>query len=330
MRTHRGFRTELHASVPFIRHQLSRTEATAVVQMTSEDDDWHALMLDGDRGWHRLAVALVLAIVWGVAFMAAGSIDQALAIQDKPILWLFHGPGVAAIAEDAEASRLLDNTRPFIMKGRHVASVPPGWNAILFASFTNFSAIRNALETGKLGPDVKGVMYDYERWRFTPEEEQRNPAAYIKRAADLVHAQGLLFLTAPAVNLVTVMAPADRSRHYDTYLRLGMAADAARYADVFDIQAQGSERNPKFYANFVREAAAQARQANPKVVVLAGISTQPSGQQVTADDILRAIAATRDIVDGYWFNIPGPSEYCPRCTEFRPDIAIDVLRRLPR
>jgi hypothetical protein len=62
--------------------------------------------------------------------------------------------------------------------------------------------------------------------------------------------------------------------------------------------------------------------------VLAGISTNPSGQRVSADDILRAIAATRDSVDGYWFNIPWPSEYCPRCNDFRPDIAIEVIRHL--
>jgi hypothetical protein len=49
---------------------------------------------------------------------------------------------------------------------------------------------------------------------------------------------------------------------------------------------------------------------------------------VTANDILRAIAATRDSVDGYWFNIPSPSQYCPSCNDFRPDIAIEVLRRL--
>jgi hypothetical protein len=66
------------------------------------------------------------------------------------------------------------------------------------------------------------------------------------------------------------------------------------------------------------------------VLVLAGISTEPIGQKVTTDDILRAIAVTRDVVDGYWFNIPQPSEYSPRASEFRPDIAIDVLRRLAR
>ena len=80
----------------------------------------------------------------------------------------------------------------------------------------------------------------------------------------------------------------------------------------------------------MHRAAAQARQVNPEVVVLAGVSTQPYGPRVSADDILAAIAATRNIVDGYWFNIPQPSEYSPHVTEFRPDIAVEVLRRLAR
>src|SRR6516162_2196740 len=266
-------------------------------------------MLDSDLSWdllRRPAVALVIAAVTVVGLLSAISIDRAHAVVHKPIRWLFNGPGVAAIAADAVVTHLLDNAQPFIMMGRRVDVIPPGWRAVPFASFTNFGAIKNALELGRLGPEVRGVMYDYEKWRFTPEEEQRNPAGYVKQAADLVHAQQLLFLTAPAVNLVTVMAPSeDRNRMFDTYLRLGIAADAARYADVFDIQAQGSECNTEVYAKFVRQAAAQARQANPRVVVLAGISTQPSGQQVTVDDILRAIAATRDFVD---------VEYCPGCT----------------
>jgi hypothetical protein len=49
---------------------------------------------------------------------------------------------------------------------------------------------------------------------------------------------------------------------------------------------------------------------------------------VTADDIPRAIAATRGVVDGYWLNIPRRGIYCPRCDDFRPDLVIEVLRRL--
>ena len=246
--------------------------------------------------------------------------------------WLFSGPGViAAIAVDAGVSASLNGMRPFVMTRGQVPGSPPLWNAVPVVSFKSFGAIRNALELGTLRPQVKGVMYDYEKWRFTPEQEQRNPAGYVKQAADLVHAQGLLFLTAPAVNLVKAMEPMARPEQMDEmYLRLGIAADAARYADVFDVQAQRFESDTKRYADFVHRAAAQARQVNPEVVVLAGVSTQPYGPHVSADDILAAIAATRNIVDGYWFNIPQPSEYSPHVTEFRPDIAVEVLRRLAR
>ena len=155
------------------------------------------------------------------------------------------------------------------MSGRPLSEVPAGWQAVPLRSFKSFEGIRDALGTSALSPDVKGILYDYENWRFTPAEEQQNPAKYLKQAADLVHAQGLLFLTAPAVDLVPVLAPdSDRKRQDETYLRLGLAADGARYADVFDVQSQRFERDTGRYARFVREAATQARQANPKVMVL--------------------------------------------------------------
>jgi hypothetical protein len=273
---------------------------------------------------------VIFAIVLIEALMFAAPSHAGDTIMQKPIRWLFHGPGIAAIAADDAVARILDDTQPFVMKGRNIDAAPSRWNAIPFASFTSFRAMRNALAQGTLAPDVKGIMYDNEKWQFTPSVEQENPERYERLAADLVHSRGLLFISAPAVNLVAVLAPESPDKRYDTYLRLGIAAEAARYADVVDIQAQGSERNTKLYANFVSQAAAQAREANPKVQVFAGISTNPSGQQVTAEDILRAIAATRDNVDGYWLNIPQPSEYCPRCNGFRPDIAVEVLRRLAK
>jgi hypothetical protein len=242
---------------------------------------------------------------------------------------LFAGPAIAALASDADAARLLADSRPFLMASRPLREVPPNWNAVHILSCKSLGEIQNALAPGVLDPSVRGILYDYEKWTFTPEDEQRNPALFVKQAADAVHAHGLLFFTAPAVDLVPVLAPgSDRSQQDETYLRLGLAADAARYADVFDIQAQRFERDATRYARFVRQAAAQAKRANPHVVLLAGISTQPSGQYVTADDILGAINATHGIVDGYWFNIPKPSAYSPRVTEYRPDIAVEVLRRL--
>jgi hypothetical protein len=263
------------------------------------------------------------------SLMLGSPAHRAGAVDSKLLRWLFASKAAAALSSNSDTLRLLDNTQPFVIGGPTLTNLPPGWKAVPLRSFKSFDGIRNALETKGLGPEVRGVMYDYEKWRFTSAEEQQNPAEYLKQAADLVHAQGLLFFTAPAVDLVTVLAPdGDRKRQDETYLRLGLAGDAARYADVFDVQSQRFERDAERYAKFVREAAAQARQANPKVMVFAGLSTQPGGQHVTADDILRAIDATRDLVDGYWFNIPEPSEYSPAVSEFRPDIAVDVLRQL--
>jgi len=245
----------------------------------------------------------------------------------KPIHWILAGPAIRVLAENASTSRILDGTRPFVAKGRNTV-IPPAWNAISYASFKSVGALKRALRDETLG-DVRGVMYDNEKWALTPPEEQQNPARYTKLAADLAHSRGLLFLAAPAVDLVNVLAPGNGAQNgrYDAYLSLGLAA-AARHAEVFDIQAQSAERNTVRYAEFVRRSAAQARQANPSVLVFAGVSTNPSGQSVTADDLLRAIAATRGTVDGYWLNVPRPGIHCPDCTEFRPDIAIEVLLSL--
>jgi hypothetical protein len=277
------------------------------------------------RSW-LLCVAFLAVICLGAA-MFASLTRSARAAAPGPIRWLLAGPGVAAIAANPEASRLLDKTSPFVAMGRDTV-LPSGWEAVPYVSFKSAAAIEAALDSGQIGPQVQGIMYDNEAWPFTPVKEQRNPARYEKKAADLAHGNGLLFFAAPAVDLVGVLAPDRAGNRYELYLALGLAADAARYADIVDIQAQGAERDTQLYANFVGAAAAQARQANPKVVVLAGVSTNPNGQHVTADDILRAIAATREVVDGYWLNIPRRGIYCPRCNDFRPDIAIEVLRRL--
>jgi hypothetical protein len=273
----------------------------------------------------RLSATLLIASM--ILALPGNRVD---ALESKPMRWLFAGKAVAALASNSDILTMLNGAKPFVMSRQPIeGAVPDEWNAVHVQSFKSVDSIRNALASNALSAGVKGVMYDYEKWRFTPEDEQRNPAKSLKEAANLVHARGLLFLAAPAVDLVPVLAPdSDRKRQDDTYLSLGLAGDAARYADVVDIQAQRFQNDPQRYGSFVRAAAAQARAANPKVIVLAGVSTQPGGRDTSADAILRAIQATRDAVDGYWLNIPEPGEMSPNVRAFRPDIALEVLRRL--
>ncbi len=251
----------------------------------------------------------------------------AAAVTHRAVRWLLAGRIVQDILKDPSAARLLDGTSPYIVQRNPRSPIPPAWKAVRVRSFTSYRDIKRAFAKGSLDRGVQAVMYDNESWKFTPRMEQLDPATYDRLAAQLVHGHGLQFIAAPATDLVSVLSPGVRKGRYDRYIELRIAEAAARYADVYDIQAQGSQRNIELFTRFVRQAAAQARAVNPRIVILAGISTNPSGQRADAAEIVNAIAATRDVVDGYWLNVPSPSPQCPHCTEYRPDIALDVLRQ---
>ena len=281
----------------------------------------------------RVTTGLIRAIAAAPALAPAVIGIAAQAAMAKPIRWMFHrGPGVAAVAADSMAARLLENAQPYILrKPGDKLVIPPSWQAMPVTPFQAFGALEAALQQHTLAPEIKGVLYDYEKWVFTPIAEQRSPAGYVKRAADLVHSQGHRFLTSPSANLVKVMAPdtgKSDAELFEAYLRLGIAADGARYADVYVAQGQRGLQDTDVFTNFIRQAADQARGANPDVEVIAGISTNPLGRRIVVDDLVRAINATRSIVDGYWMNIPTRNDYSPDVIEYRPDIAIEVIRRV--
>lgn len=172
------------------------------------------------------------------------------------------------------------------------------------------------------------MLYDPEAWPFTPVTEQRDPVRAAARAATVAHAHGLRLIVAPALNLTTVLDPAGGTPRWRKFLALNLAGRLARVADVIDLQAQSLERDITAYADFVRAATAQAAVAQPRISVLAGLSTNPPGAPVDSQRLAAAIRATRSVVAGYWLNVPGPGPRCPTCHPGRPDIAIGTFRQL--
>jgi hypothetical protein len=281
----------------------------------------------------RLAAELAAAVAVGHVLTSTASCNPAPTVAAKPVRWMFHrGPGLAAVAADPRASRVLDGTQPYILKkGGDRFVIPPTWNAIPVTPFQAFGELQAAIQQRTLAADIKGVLYDYEKWQFTPIEEQRNPLPYVKQASELVRGEGLRFLTSPSANLVKVMAPETGPSDpeiFESYLRLGIAAHGARYADAYVAQGQRALQSTEVFAYFIQQAAAQARRANPNVEVIGNLSTNPLGRRATVDDLIRAIDATREFVDGYWMNIPTRNAYSPDVNEYRPDIAIEVIRRV--
>ncbi|MDP9329076.1 MAG: hypothetical protein M3P11_00265 [Actinomycetota bacterium] len=148
------------------------------------------------------------------------------------------------------------------------------------------------------------VVYDPENWEATPLREREHPADYFRQFGALGHSYGIKVLITPHPGLVTVEG-ADCSAQsgeseIDAFLRCDLMGQAARYADMVEVQAQQLEGDTSAYRSFVERAAAQARTANPHVLVIAGLSPKA---RTTAGQMYEAWNSVRDLVDGYYLSI---------------------------
>jgi hypothetical protein len=205
-----------------------------------------------------------------------------------------------------------------------VLSVPPqssssGQEVADFRSYAEFSRM---IRQGAIPAGVHWVMYDNERWSLTPAAEQANPVHYEELFAALAHRNGYKVILAPAQDLA--LGGGNSGQPWESYLSMGLAAASARYGDIYEIQAQryetGAYRSEHAYASFVAAAAARARAANRTIVIYAGLSTQRVN---SATQLLQDYLATRDLVDGYWLNIPQAQ------TPGQVALADQFLRALP-
>jgi hypothetical protein len=238
--------------------------------------------------------------------------------------WLLSGVALQLLGSNPLAQRVGDSDHTFLIVGKQMNLVPQGSHAILVASFTSYDSLAYTVSHGLLDPRIRAVIYDNENWDLTPKREQADPATYEQRAAGVAHSHGLIFISTPAVDLVSELDPGPGTT-FAKYLQLGLAAMSARYADVIDIQAQGSQLDPQKYIQFVDAAASQARSANPNVVVLAGLSTNPRGAPIPLGDLVSIVNATKGTIDGYWLNIPIPGPSCPFCNPPQPGLGLQLL-----
>ncbi|WP_152627290.1 hypothetical protein [Streptacidiphilus melanogenes] len=244
--------------------------------------------------------------------------------------WIVSGQTLARLlaTDRAAATRAFDSPRTYVLTGTGSWQIPSGWSSTPTADFTSYRDLRAAFAENRVDPRIRAVLYDNEHWGMTPAAEQADPARYDRLAAQLTHRHHLVFLAAPSTDLASVLRPGSSGGRgtFGALLDAGLFGQLAPSADVLDIQSQGAEADPAKFAAFVRAAAAQARSANPDIRVLAGISTNPSGQAVSAAAITRAAQAVRGDVDGFWLNDPAAGAACPRCTGPLPQTALTVAR----
>lgn len=197
--------------------------------------------------------------------------------------------------------------------------------------FTSATALIKALQNKRVPASVPDVVLDLEAWPLTPLTEQQNPIAAADQAFKAAHAAGKQLIFTPGVDLIRVLTGQrlHGSALSSAYDRL-LAKPGASVSNIFEIQAQGTEGTAEV-PSFVNAALQAARSAHPKIPVLVGLSTNPSGRLVTPEDLLQlAQAALRGGASGFWLNVPEAGKACPRCGTAQPQVAVTFLEELVR
>ena len=214
--------------------------------------------------------------------------------------WVTSSGTVQAIARrDPEAARLTFARPTGIVLG--------GWPGAMHGQTWASCAIFEAdLAADRISAEVRAVMYDPEGWEHTPLAERQDPVASMHRFAMLARERDLFTIVTPHPGLVvvpgTMYAPGPGESEEEAYVRSGISAEAARFADLTEVQGQRLQRDPAEYRSFVARTAAQARRSNPSVLVLSGLSTYP-GYPATVDMLLAAWESVRDVVDGHYLSL---------------------------
>lgn len=238
--------------------------------------------------------------------------------------WIFTGQALGQVLRNRAAEQALRGDTIYRIGG---ASPPAsaGVKTILTARFRSYAALNAALQAHSLPHGCHALLLDLEAWSFTPKAEQADPIRYYRVAAQDAHRQHLTLIAAPATDLVTSINPSGFGPYDTRVLASRIFAGIAKVADVVCVQSQTFERDTGRYRRFVAAAAAQARGANAHVVLLAGLSSNPSGPAVSTAQLTAALQAVRHVVTGFWMNIPSPGPACPGCRAAAPQVAAGAL-----
>jgi hypothetical protein len=194
--------------------------------------------------------------------------------------------------------------------------------AVGTAFFTSYAGFIGRLERHAMPAGVRAVAYDPELWRATPPAERIAPERYMRLFAVAAHRHGYAAILMPGRDLLAAASPCRRQAGEDldaAFLRCGLAGAGARLAQVFEIQTAPVELSTAELRGFAAACARQARAANPSVVLLATLSTQPDGRWVSGWQLAQAAAALRPFVQGFQLNM----------TRWSTRAAVAFLRTVP-
>ena len=272
--------------------------------------------------WRHTSSFTVLLVT--VTFVLTAN-SQTRSLVPKSFIWLFAGSAITHLGQTPGGMKLLRgymNEQTVWVYGK---SHDTPLHSLVLSGAASLARFHQATMSAN-----SYVLLDLEDWSKSPVSEQKHPVATYAQATLLAKKRGKVLIATPAFDLIHSVQPHYHGPIYPEFIRLGLARRIARYASVYEIQAQGIENIPSRYRALVLAIARQVQETNPHAIILAGLSTGPSGQKTTAKILYQDVLATRHIVAGYWLNIPGHGTACPRCTIPKPQLAVALLQKLQK
>lgn len=171
--------------------------------------------------------------------------------------------------------------------------------------FFSNASLQTAIDNNALLSGVQWAADDPEAWSRTPVAEQQDPVPYMQKFSQAAQGKGRKVLLVPGRDLMQVPGAVCGQKQGQTisqaYVACGLPKTAA-YASVYVIQAAPVELDQTALVQLVQQAAAQARAANPNVVVIATLSTTPNGSPVGYTAINQAARKILPYVQGFELN----------------------------
>jgi hypothetical protein len=194
--------------------------------------------------------------------------------------------------------------------------------AVGTAFFTSYADFAGKIQRHAMPAGVRAVAYDPELWRATPLAERIDPQRYMRLFAAAAHQHGYATILMPGRDLLAGAGPCRQQDGEDldaAFVRCGLAGEGARLSQIFELQTAPVELSGAQLRGFAAACARQARAANPSVVLIATLSTQPGGSWASGWQLARAAAALRPFVQGFQLNM----------TRWSTRAAVTFLRTVP-
>ncbi len=233
----------------------------------------------------------------------------------NPIMWLVEGQAVTGISEVQTPNGAALAGNFFMNRNTYMWSmIPTGYQGIV-ASTLNFKSY-----TGANGENLtlrstpkpqlatySAVLLDEENWSTTPYFEQTNTSTYYSIGANSANANGLILIATPGTDLAISFNHS--SQQYKWFEYYGIPYNAAKYATIYDIQAQPIQQYLGQYVSNITIETSQICAANSNEIIVAGLSTDRVPAGLSANDaatvIYNAFVVSNNLVSGYWLNVVG-------------------------